>query len=224
MTLGRVARREVGCRRVARAARETRDPCRLPKPIALRDAIRQVCDVRPAAILLPLTERRLPASGLELLATAVVLLDGDLDMRYANPAAENLFELSKRQLVDHPAKSVFGDAAALFQAIDKALANGASYTEQELEVGIGGKPRLHLSCTVSDRRCSGRDPAAGIPPHRSAAEDRARGAPARTAAGESRPDPQPGARDQESARRHPRRGATARARARAPAAASNTRR
>ena len=88
-------------------------------------------------------------SGLELLATAVVLLAGDLGIRYANPAAENLFELSKRQLVGHAARSVFGDAPALFQAIDKALASGASYTEQELEVGIGGKARLHLSCTVS---------------------------------------------------------------------------
>jgi len=87
-------------------------------------------------------------SGLELLATAVVLLDGELDIRYVNPAAENLFELSKRQLVGHPAKSVFGDAPALFQAIEKALANGASFTEQELEIGIG-KARLHLSCTVS---------------------------------------------------------------------------
>ena len=87
-------------------------------------------------------------SGLELLATAVVLLDGELDIRYVNPAAENLFELSKRQLVGHPAKLVFGDAPALFQAIEKALANGASFTEQELEIGIG-KARLHLSCTVS---------------------------------------------------------------------------
>ena len=35
------------------------------------------------------------------------------------------------------------------QAIDKALASGASYTEQELELAVNGKPRLHLSCTVS---------------------------------------------------------------------------
>ena len=88
-------------------------------------------------------------SGLELLATAVVLLDRELTLRYANPAAENLFELSKRQLVGQSAKSIFGDTPALFEAIDKALANRASYTEQELEVGIGGKARLHLSCTVS---------------------------------------------------------------------------
>jgi len=87
--------------------------------------------------------------GLELLATAVVLLTDELGISYVNPAAENLFELSKRQLVGQSASAVFGEAPALFQAIDKALASGASYTEQELELCIGGKLKLHLSCTVS---------------------------------------------------------------------------
>ena len=87
--------------------------------------------------------------GLELLATAVVLLTDEFGISYANPAAENLFELSKRQLVGHSAGSVFGEAPALFQAIDKARASGASYTEQELELGVTGKLKLHLSCTVS---------------------------------------------------------------------------
>lgn len=87
--------------------------------------------------------------GLELLATAVLLLDAGLDVCYANPAAENLFEASRRQLLGNSVRTLFGDAPALFQAIDKALANGASYTEQELELGVNGKPRLHLSCTVS---------------------------------------------------------------------------
>jgi len=87
--------------------------------------------------------------GLELLATAVILLTDELGVSYANPAAENLFELSKRQLVGHSAGSVFGEAPALFQAIDKALASGASYTEQELELCVAGKLKLHLSCTVS---------------------------------------------------------------------------
>jgi two-component system nitrogen regulation sensor histidine kinase GlnL len=87
--------------------------------------------------------------GLELLATAVVLLTDELGISYVNPAAENLFELSKRQLVGHSAGTVFCEAAALFQAIDKALGSGASYTEQELELGVAGKLKLHLSCTVS---------------------------------------------------------------------------
>jgi two-component system nitrogen regulation sensor histidine kinase GlnL len=89
-----------------------------------------------------------PYPGLELLATAVLLLDESLEVCYANPAAENLFELSRRQLCGNSARALFGDAPALFQAIDKALATGATYTEQELELGVNGKPRLHLSFTV----------------------------------------------------------------------------
>ena len=94
-------------------------------------------------------DRPAPYPGLELLATAVLLLDETLEVCYANPAAENLFEVSRRQLLGNSARALFGDAPALFQAVDKALANGASYTEQELELGVNGKPRLHLSCTVS---------------------------------------------------------------------------
>jgi two-component system nitrogen regulation sensor histidine kinase GlnL len=87
--------------------------------------------------------------GLELLATAVLLLTDTLEVSYANPAAENLFELSRRQLMGNSIRTLFGEAPALFHAIDKALSSGASYTEQEVELGVNGKPRLHLSCTVS---------------------------------------------------------------------------
>src|SRR5215471_10513081 len=87
--------------------------------------------------------------GLELLATAVLLLGEDLVVRYANPAAENLFELSRRQLVGYSGHVLFVDAPTLFQAIDKAVAEGATYTEQELELGVAAKPKLHLTCTVS---------------------------------------------------------------------------
>jgi len=107
----------------------------------------------PFSVAAEETQERYP--GLDLLATAVLLLDQNLQICYANPAAENLFELSQRQLRDHCARAVFGDAPALFQAIDKALASGASYTEQELELGANGKPRLHLSCTVSVIEASG---------------------------------------------------------------------
>ena len=104
----------------------------------------------PRSPLAPLTDAHIgPYPGLELLATAVLLLGEDLVVRYANPAAENLFELSRRQLVGCSARAVFSDAPALFQAIATALATGASYTAQELELAVSAKPRLHLSCTVS---------------------------------------------------------------------------
>jgi len=87
--------------------------------------------------------------GLEILATAVLLLDRDRTIVYANPAAENLFELSARHLVGHSPAQVFAGADGLDAAIDKAIAAGAAYTEQELELGVAAKPRLHLTCTVS---------------------------------------------------------------------------
>ena len=87
--------------------------------------------------------------GLEILATSVLLLDRERRVVYANPAAENLFELSARLLVGRALAEVFADASGLDAAIAKAIVGGAAYTEQELELGVIGKPRLHLACTVS---------------------------------------------------------------------------
>ena len=87
--------------------------------------------------------------GLDLLATAVLLIHFDRRIGYANPAAENLFAISRVKLVGQRVDQIFGAAPALCGAIDKAVGSGASYTEQELELGVAGKPRLHLTCTVS---------------------------------------------------------------------------
>lgn len=88
-------------------------------------------------------------SGLELLATAVLLLDDENMVIHANAAAENLFELSKRQLVGRRPQDIFNDAAPLLATIEKTGANGASYSEQELELTVAGKARSHLSCTAT---------------------------------------------------------------------------
>jgi two-component system nitrogen regulation sensor histidine kinase GlnL len=87
--------------------------------------------------------------GLDLLATAVLLLDDARCVVYANPAAENLFELSRTKFVRHTLDDVFGRRSPLASAIVHAHGTGASYTEQELELGVIGKPKLHLACTVS---------------------------------------------------------------------------
>ena len=155
----------------------------------------------------------------DLLATAVLLLDDRGRISYANPAAENLFELSRQKLMHQALPDDLRRVAhAARRDRKRATATGASYTEQELELGVDGQaeaaPDMH---GLVDRRRR-RRAAARVPPHRPAAEDRARGAAAGAAAGEPRADPQPRARDQESARRHSRRRAAARARAR-PAAA-----
>jgi len=88
-------------------------------------------------------------AGFELLATAVLVLDAARRVTYANPAAENLFELAKKHLVGHRPDQMFSDVAGLTAAIDKAVHVGATYTEQELELTVAGKAKLHLTCTVS---------------------------------------------------------------------------
>ena len=165
-------------------------------------------------------------AGLELLATAVLLLDA----RRARHLRESRRREPVRALAQaarraHAARSCSATAPALAAAIAQGGARAARRTPSRSSSSASAASR---GCTspARCRRSTTRDAraAARVPPHRPAAEDRARGAAARAAAGEPRADPQPRARDQESAGRHPRRGAAARARARPAAAASSTRR
>ena len=79
----------------------------------------------------------------------MLLLDREQRVIYANPAAENLFALSRKHLVGHRPDQIFSDVSDLSAAIEKAVASGATYTEQELELAVNGKTKLHLTCTVS---------------------------------------------------------------------------
>ena len=88
-------------------------------------------------------------TGLELLATAVVLIEGADRIGYVNPAAENLLGMSRKLSVGHRIAQLFGEASPLASAIDKARRSGASYVEQDLELTVGGQPALRLSCTVT---------------------------------------------------------------------------
>ena len=88
-------------------------------------------------------------AGLDLLATAVIVIDHDGRIRYANPAAENLFELSNTAAAGHLLEEVFVDSGLLSFAIGYAQANNCSYTEHEVTLGSNGRARLLLSCTVS---------------------------------------------------------------------------
>lgn len=87
-------------------------------------------------------------AGLDLLATAVVLVDSELTVNYANPAAENLFELSSKSFVGHTITDIFQDAV-LDAAAEYARANNCSYTEHDLKMGAPGRAKLQLSCIVS---------------------------------------------------------------------------
>jgi|SRR5687768_9454391 len=88
-------------------------------------------------------------SGLDLLATAVVLVDEKLAVRYMNPAAENLFEVSSNNMAGLGLNKLFTDGGVLNTAMGYARANNSSYTEHDFEVRHSGHSRLHVSCTVT---------------------------------------------------------------------------
>jgi two-component system, NtrC family, nitrogen regulation sensor histidine kinase GlnL len=105
--------------------------------------------LRLLPMAMPVDAPPIGARALELLATAVLFLDDARRVVYANPAAENLFELSRRKFAGHTLAELFAVCPALAAAIDKAVVAGASYTEQEIELAPLGRARLHLACTVS---------------------------------------------------------------------------
>ena len=87
--------------------------------------------------------------ALEWLATAVLLQDDARRVVYANAAAENLFELSRRTVAGRTFAELFGSCPALEAAVDKATATGASYAEQEITISLPGNTSLSLACTAS---------------------------------------------------------------------------
>ena len=68
-------------------------------------------------------------AGLDLLVTAVLILDERFIIRYANPAAENLFALSRNLMLQQGLDDVFTRDDALAAALDSARTNKAGYSD-----------------------------------------------------------------------------------------------
>lgn len=90
----------------------------------------------------------LPALGLEHLSTAILVLDRDFCVRYANPAAENLFEFSSKSIAGTPVNQLFTETGGLITATEAAFASGASFTEHEMIMATAAHT-YHVSLTVS---------------------------------------------------------------------------
>ncbi|MDH5535033.1 MAG: nitrogen regulation protein NR(II) [Betaproteobacteria bacterium] len=88
-------------------------------------------------------------SGLDLLATAVMLVESDLTVRYVNPAAENLFEFSSASATGTTLGRLFADDTVLAAAVGYARANDCGYSEHDIALEPVGRAHLHLACTVT---------------------------------------------------------------------------
>jgi len=88
-------------------------------------------------------------AGLDLLATAVVVLDDDYVVRYANPAAENLLTAGARSLIGHPFLGFFAERTELERALDEARVIHWDYSARNVTYVRTGREPVPFSCTVT---------------------------------------------------------------------------
>lgn len=92
---------------------------------------------------------------LEHLNTAIILLDDESRIAYLNPAAENLFALSRTNLLNQPLQHAFTHTEQLFNTIQLALADHGSHIEHDLTLGTYSHAgKFHLSCTATPLQAS----------------------------------------------------------------------
>ncbi len=96
-------------------------------------------------------------SGLDLLATAVVALDEDFVVRYANPAAENLLATGAKTLTGQPFLNLFSERAELESALNEARVTHWDYSAQNVTYSRPGREPLPLSCVVTRIEAAGPD-------------------------------------------------------------------
>ena len=100
---------------------------------------------------------RFASNGLDALATPVLYLGRDLTVLYANPAAENLFKFSSRNIVGHGIAEVFPNHAALSTAVHQATERNCSFLQHELNLTTGAQEKFEVSCTVTPTEVEGFD-------------------------------------------------------------------
>jgi two-component system nitrogen regulation sensor histidine kinase GlnL len=89
-----------------------------------------------------------PFNGLELLNTAVLMLDEGLNVMYANPAAETLFAQARRQMVGVPFDTALPGNDEFVQRLAHALEAQAGFNDNDLLLEVEGYP-VHLHCVIS---------------------------------------------------------------------------
>ena len=88
------------------------------------------------------------SAGLELLTTAVLLLDEDLHVTYANPAAETLFAHGRKHLLGIPFASALPNNEEFVARLEQARDAQAGFNDNDLLLEVEGYP-VHLHCVIS---------------------------------------------------------------------------
>jgi len=88
-------------------------------------------------------------AGLELLPTAVVVLDEHFFVRYANPAAESLLATGAKSLNGQPFLHLFAERAELERLLGEAAQTHWDYSAQHVTYNRAGHEPMPLSCTLA---------------------------------------------------------------------------
>lgn len=88
-------------------------------------------------------------SGLENLATSVILLNDAQQVVYANPAAEVLLDISATKIHNKHINDIFLDCEILDIAIVHALKNNSPYREHEFALSTARKHTVVVTCAVT---------------------------------------------------------------------------
>jgi two-component system nitrogen regulation sensor histidine kinase GlnL len=87
--------------------------------------------------------------GLELLTAAVLILNAEGVITYANTAAENLFKTSAKLLAGQKMNALFLHADELDAAFQQALAHQFADKRQDLTLERAGREALHVNVVVT---------------------------------------------------------------------------
>jgi two-component system nitrogen regulation sensor histidine kinase GlnL len=88
-------------------------------------------------------------AGLDLLASAVLMVGADGRIRYANAAAEHLLDSSRKALSKVPLPALFVNGAELCRLCQQALAHNYADLRQDLTLERSGREPLHVHSIVS---------------------------------------------------------------------------
>src|SRR5579871_2673912 len=94
-------------------------------------------------------------AGLDLLATAVVVLDESLTVQWINVAAETLLGMSRRAMKRRRFADVFGGTAALEEQLRTAISEQRGFWDQWVALARPGGEVLHVNCVATPIESSG---------------------------------------------------------------------
>ncbi len=96
-----------------------------------------------------MTAKTISLEGLDLLSSAVIILDADGRVAYANPAAENLLECSFKILANQKLDDLFLNGAKLTEVAEQAARHQFADTRLDLALERPGRESLHVHVIVT---------------------------------------------------------------------------